>query len=214
MNLGCIAYTNSKDVYVNTAMRGFRPISLAEEYIIGNNQNNPAEISASILLPGYEAVSYALDRDIVRFKNLYLKHLASRECDEFIALVLMSAYRGNNSIIYINKDEMDLLYPHVLFEYIQQMFGYTIKNVQDPMQSSYNNAYDAVLLTKFFNYDFINPEEFLVNYPVNVNIPDGTIFKLYYEEGNPFIGNKSPRDYYLDKIKAYHGVYQSMYTRV
>ena len=213
MFLGRLEFTNSFREFEMAGANGFIPIALAES-LNDLDVRNKANIQlASVLLPSYEAVSLALDNDIANFANVYQAQLCTRECDEFITLMML-ALRNRNVILYISKDEMEELpYVRVLFDYIRNFFGYNI-GMFNQGQAMYNPQYDAVLINKFYSYDFITKEEFFAQYPPNVEIDPFTVSKLAYDTDPYDCGNPQRfTGYFMDAVKAAHGIFKTFYTK-
>ena len=214
MMLGTLSYTNSKDTLAMASSYGFTPIALVEsvedlEIPFRNNIQ-----LASVLLPSYDAISAALDNDIMTFNGLYQAQLCGRECDEFISLIMYALFKGKNILLYIAKDEMELPYPFTLFNYIESFFGYKVGVEFNRETAMYNQAYDAVLINKFYVYDFIGVEEFVALYPPGVELDPMTVNKLAFDVCPPVEQNPvSLAKYFSDMINAAHGIYRSIYIK-
>lgn len=209
MNLGNIKIITTQNKIIQPD--NHRTVALVESYSDLDQIRNLDPIQlGSILLPSYDATCASLDGDINKFRALYYGQLSSRECDEFISLILMSAYLGNNIKIYIPASQIsDLPYTSILREYIATMYGYTI-NIDSI--GYYNQAFDAVLATKFLLYKFIDAETFFKEYPIGVAIPQEVINLLMFIY-QPYYSYQLTYEFFIEKINAAHGILKSIYTR-
>lgn len=209
MNLGNIKIITTQDKIIQPD--NHRTVALVESYSDLDQIRNLDPIQlGSILLPSYDATCAALDGDLNRFRALYYGQLSSRECDEFISLILMSAFLGNNVKIFIPASQIDdLPYTAILREYMANMYGYTV-NID--VNGYYNQAFDAVLATKFLLYKFIDAETFFKIYPVGVALPQEVIAMLTFIY-QPYYSYQIMPEFFIDKINAAHGILQTIYTR-
>lgn len=220
--MGTLTVTTDKELLANAHCYGFKPIAIVEsESVLELTTTDNIQV-ASILLPSYDAVSAYLDGNLPLFQSMYFGQLSSRNCDEFITLIMLALYRGNNILIYISSDEIkELPYPKVLSMYLENIYGYYPQRQYRGDQNIlgeylHNQAYDPLILCKMYQYSFIDSEEFLNEYPPNIDIPMDVVNKLMYEE-SPVIQNPTPdicKAYFMNIIKTIHGVFdkQQLFT--
>lgn len=220
--MGTLTVTTDKGLLANAHCYGFKPIAIVEsESVLEMNATDNIQV-ASILLPSYDAVSAYLDGNLPLFQSMYFGQLSGRNCDEFITLIMLALYRGNNILIYISSDEIkELPYPKVFSMYLENIYGYYPPRQYPGDQNIlgeylHNQAYDPLILCKMYQYSFIDSEEFLNVYPPNIDIPFDVVNKLMYEE-SPMIQNPTPdtcKAYFMNIIKTTHGVFdkQQLFT--
>ena len=220
--MGTLTVTTDKELLANAHCYGFKPIAIVESESVLELATTDNIQVASILLPSYDAVSAYLDGNLPLFQSMYFGQLSSRNCDEFITLIMLALYRGNNILIYISSDEIkELPYPKVLSMYLENIYGYYPQRQYRGDQNIlgeylHNQAYDPLILCKMYQYSFIDSEEFLNVYPPNIDIPMDVVNKLMYEE-SPVIQNPTPdtcKAYFMNIIKTIHGVFdkQQLFT--
>lgn len=220
--MGTLTVTTDKGLLANAHCYGFKPIAIVESESVLELASTENIQVASILLPSYDAVSAYLDGNLPLFQSMYFGQLSGRNCDEFITLIMLALYRGNNILIYISSDEIkELPYPKVLSMYLENIYGYYPPRQYPGDQNIlgeylHNQAYDPLILCKMYQYSFIDSEEFLNEYPPNIDIPMDVVNKLMYEE-SPVIQNPTPdtcKAYFMNIIKTIHGVFdkQQLFT--
>ena len=220
--MGTLTVTTDKGLLANAHCYGFKPIAIVESESVLELASTENIQVASILLPSYDAVSAYLDGNLPLFQSMYFGQLSGRNCDEFITLIMLAMYRGNNILIYISSDEIkELPYPKVFSMYLENIYGYYPPRQYPGDQNIlgeylHNQAYDPLILCKMYQYSFIDSEEFLNAYPPNIDIPFDVVNKLMYEE-SPMIQNPTPdtcKAYFMNIIKTIHGVFdkQQLFT--
>ena len=220
--MGTLTVTTDKGLLANAHCYGFKPIAIVESESVLELASTENIQVASILLPSYDAVSAYLDGNLPLFQSMYFGQLSGRNCDEFITLIMLALYRGNNILIYISSDEIkELPYPKVLSMYLENIYGYYPPRQYPGDQNIlgeylHNQAYDPLILCKMYQYSFIDSEEFLNVYPPNIDIPLDVVNKLMYEESSA-IQNPTPdtcKAYFMNIIKTIHGVFdkQQLFT--
>ena len=186
--MGTLTVTTDKGLLANAHCYGFKPIAIVESESVLELASTENIQVASILLPSYDAVSAYLDGNLPLFQSMYFGQLSGRNCDEFITLIMLALYRGNNILIYISSDEIkELPYPKVFSMYLENIYGYYPPRQYPGDQNIlgeylHNQAYDPLILCKMYQYSFIDSEEFLNVYPPNIDIPIDVVNKLMYEE--------------------------------
>lgn len=160
---------------------------------------------ASVLLPPYNCMMAKMDNDINQFTMLYYNHLMSNEVSNFIAAIIRALYNGTNILLYSTQDEFSL--------YFEQFYNFMIANygiyIGTPAnQFMVDSALNWKLCSALYLFELFTVEEFFINYPSGIQIPDDVIMKLIYEL-NPYVeDNKSFECYktyfynYKERIKA------------
>lgn len=156
----------------------------------------------SILLPPYKACHYEAEGDAKGFYACYGEYLSTMEPSGFIACIIGSLYKGINILLYLTKDESELLYSKVLMEYLAFYYGIVIGNPQQPYMYYNTPEYNAVICNLLYQFELINYQEFFVNYPQLIPIDNNSIMKLIIEI-NPYLNDTSFESYcaYFNKYK-------------
>ena len=94
--MGTLTVTTDKELLANAHCYGFKPIAIVESESVLELATTDNIQVASILLPSYDAVSAYLDGNLPLFQSMYFGQLSGRNCDEFITLIMLALYRGNN----------------------------------------------------------------------------------------------------------------------
>lgn len=159
---------------------------------------------ASVLLPPYNCMMARMDGDIQQFTMLYNNHLSSVECSNFLAALFRALYNGNNILLYSTQDEFTL--------YFEQLYNFLVCNygiyIGTPTnQFAFNPEFAWKICTILYMYELFTVEEFFINYPQGIEIPDDIIMKLIYEI-NPYVQEQSFEAYkryffeYKERIKG------------
>jgi hypothetical protein len=86
---GSLYITNKSEVVQNAVYQNCRIVALVENLEQLNFNIDSSHVTiGSILLPPFYAVSAENDGNMEAFQNLYYQHLASKEADCFICVVL------------------------------------------------------------------------------------------------------------------------------
>lgn len=167
------------------------PYNNARVIVLADGLQNPLPIDprlityGSILLPSYNAIEAEFDNNLALFANLYETELFGVVQDKFIVLLLAMLAKKINVILYIERDEyINLHFKEVLVNHINSMYGILIGD--ETHKFSYNQAYDSMLISKFYFYDYISGMEFIKSYPINLDIPPFVLSKLV-SEFNPYL---------------------------
>lgn len=191
---GYLTITNNVEIVNNALCSGGKVLLLSEQPDSKIIQS-PNIIPATILLPLYESVMAELDGELEISKTIYYEQLASKEADMFICAITRALFdsKGMHIVIYAGEDEMRMSFVGVLMSYFFNEYGITIGSDMDNF--SYNVAYDAVLLCKWYLYELIDYNYLFMLYPAPVNIPEYIIPKLIFDM-NPYVANTTMEEYY------------------
>ena len=151
----------------------------------------------SVLLPPYEAIEFELDNRMNEFVNIYCSYLASNVPDRFITLMLAVMLKGFNIILYIDPDEYrNLHFKDVLARFVFMTYGIQIGNeyANPIIPFMYNQAYDPVILSKLYDYDYIDGPQFIKEFPVGVPIQANALYKLVINY-RPYVEDTSMDSY-------------------
>lgn len=184
---GTIHITTDQNEALQMSLNNGKIVCISNEF-----NNYPEFVNAtgacigSILTPPYECLSYEIDGDLIAFKQSYLNYLNTKECINFIAVMLRSVYNGTNIVLYLTPDEATMAYSRVLLEYLFGSFGIVVGQYGVPF--SYNAAMGMNLYELFMSFDIMTPGEFLAEWYnfMNYNPSDLTLTKLIYHD-NPYV---------------------------
>lgn len=135
----------------------------------------------SILLPPYKATEYFLNGQYDEFTLEYSNHLYQQESMMLMAVIIASAYFGNNVIIYIPQEQItDFKFVDMLLLHFYNCFGITIGNIDNNLGDSYdkNPNFDATNLNLLYYNDLIDASTFLNQYPINTDFSEYILLAL------------------------------------
>lgn len=176
---GTIYITCDIEMVKNSIYNNCKVVAITENAESINTPDLTNVSIASILLPPYQAVMAEMDGDMGTFYNLYGQHLATKEADSYICLIIAALVRGINILIYIPKDEFGLTFTSAFMQYLQMVYGITVGTENIPC--NYNPEFNAVLCNRLYIHEFIIYEEFMVAYPANVSISVEVIPQLMFD---------------------------------
>lgn len=197
-------------IYITTDINVLRQMMSTNKIVIVGEPDQALVQStnalvASVLLPPYNCMMAKMDNDINQFTMLYYNHLMSNEVSNFIAAIIRALYNGTNILLYSTQDEFSL--------YFEQFYNFMIANygiyIGTPAnQFMVDSTLNWKLCSALYLFELFTVEEFFINYPSGIQIPDDVIMKLIYEL-NPYVeDNKSFECYktyfynYKERIKA------------
>ena len=160
---------DSPEMVLNFALQGGKVILITEDED-PRLQYIPDKIKATILLPPYDALSDELDGNLLLAQDKYYRHLSfTAEASEFITVILAAACHGIRLGLYFGEQLKDLKFPGMLMNYLEVMKGLHIGYV-----NSYPFIADEYMpnnLTELYSKGYITPEMFLLNMPIDFDIP-------------------------------------------
>jgi len=163
---GSLYITNNLEIVNNAIYNNCNILGLTESQDAIVNLPNMSLVS--ILLPPPMAMSAELDGNMQAFTSMYYQHLATKEADACIVMIIAALAKGMNLILYVPKDESQLSFSGVLVQYLFEVYGITTGS--DNNTFDYNPMYNAILCTRLYLHEYITYQDFLVLYPVNIPI--------------------------------------------
>lgn len=149
-------------------------------------------ISGSLFIPPYEAVMQEMDGNLENFRMIYYRHLFSVECQEYIALIFKALYSGKNILLYLSKDESELMYSKVLIEFLSTNFGLYIS--PDPnTPAGFQQQFSTIVCDLLYTHDLFTFEELLMNRDNQSFNP--MILQKLVNELNPYVLDKTYKEY-------------------
>lgn len=143
----------------------------------------PDAVVATVLLPPYESMMFLSDGDYNTFKDVYMGYLTqSAEVNMFLAIIMRSVLiEGNNIVIFVPRDEMELGFFQVFAEYLTVAYGVVIGTDTSPFM--YNPQYDGSNCEIMYMNNFMSYHELLVNFPQYVTFSPQVVSKLVTDMG-------------------------------
>ncbi len=157
-------------------------------------------IPASLFIPPYEIIMDEMDGHMELFVKKYTLYLCSRECSEYIALIIRALYDGTNILLYLSKDESEMWYSKVLCDFLKSQYGITVSHLSMP--AIFNENYSNIVCDFLYSFDLMSIDEFFMNYPANVSISPVNIAKLV-SQLNPYVLERTMESYiaYFNSFK-------------
>lgn len=173
MNGNIFITANPNDIY-DAMYSGiqYRVVKMSED--INLNLNNIITVGGTILLPPYNIISAELDGEDTR--KLYSDHLMSKDCESYICTIIKAIKRGVNIIILIDQDMLQFTFINTLIYYIYYISGIMI--YVGPSLCSFDNTKTGLLLSKLYFHSLIDYNEYMTEYPKDINLPEWNILKL------------------------------------
>lgn len=137
-------------------------------------------IRGSILLPPYEASMYRCENRMQEFYNSYLNHIYSKEALQFLSAMFRALYNGTNLLIYSKPDELET-YFQAFSNILMYEFGIIIGTPTNPF--TYNDSFNAKLLSLMYSFDLMNYDEIMLAYPLGEPFSQSAVYKMMYDTG-------------------------------
>lgn len=167
---------------------------------------------ASILLPPPQASMLEMDGHIQEFKNMYFEHLSQKEPFDYICIILRALLNGNNILLYLTKDESEMYYMSALMEYMYTTFGVVIGSESNQFNIDYR-YYNVILDTLYMN-DFMDCNEYLLQYPIELQIQNPMIVNKLIIDVNPFVAGDTSLENYTRYFNDYKNIIKQGTQRV
>lgn len=191
---GTLYFSSNVEATINAMRTGYKVISLTEDEGISGS------LKGTILLPPYQAVMAEMDNNFIGFQNEYTIHLMKKESDFFISMIVMALFRGENIIIFIPKDESKLMFVEGLIGHLSSYFGIFPGSEVRPFY--YDISFNPIILSKFYIYDLIPKEDFILWYPPQVELYPETFYKLSNEFGLLHLKENEARAFLMTSISG------------
>lgn len=185
---GSIILVQDIEAVIEYAKVGFKVITVAEDnsdqlaYMVG------PVIKATILLPPCDAMQLLIDGQYDAFNSLYLSYLSTNyECLSYQDILILSALKGINMVLYIPKDELELGFYDALYFYMLNYRGIMIGNAMQniPFSTSQLPVFDIYNLERLYLGEFITAGEYITYYPVGEPVNAQTEVQLITELYGP-----------------------------
>lgn len=112
------------------------------------------------LTPEYKAITAMVEGDTQKFANEYINMLSLPNVEELLLLFIVALGQGQNIMFYFPQDSLQLEYPYLLLEYIQNKFGITVGAKENPFV--YNPAFHMSNVRMLYLYNLITWQDFIL----------------------------------------------------
>lgn len=131
----------------------------------------------TILCPNVETMAAELDGEYEVSDMMYREYLTGLVQDQFIVLMLAAIYKGTNVLLYMPRDEYTgLTFKNVLLDHVFKMYGVVIGTPE--VQFGFDPNFLPIILSKFYLYDYISLDEFVMKYPENMGLNKDVVYKM------------------------------------
>lgn len=193
---------DSAELALSYSLQGGRVILITEDED-PRLQYIPNKLSASILLPPYDAISAELDGNLDLAQYKYYEYLSSSEPAEFISILLTAAIQNIKIGLYFGNELKELKFPMMLMNYFYFYKGLSI-GYKD-LQPGFVDNYVPPMLGDLLGRDLIGPEQFLMFMPNDMDIPDFILPALVQIFRPPFVEDGDYNKYFktlISEIKS------------
>lgn len=159
----------------------------------------PNKVTASILLPPYDAIEAELDGNLDIAQMKYYQYLSSQIPAEFINMILVAALQNVNIGLYFGEQLYDLKFPMMLMDYLYNYKGLSIGYKQTP--PGLVERYMPPMLGELYGMELITAEQFLMYMPADFDIPNFILPALVQRFRPVFVENQDYNKYFKDLIK-------------
>lgn len=172
----------------------------------------PNKLTATVLLPPYEALSDELDGRLEMSQLKYFQYLSSEEPAEFIAILLAAAVQNIQIGIYFGDQLKDLKFPWLFLNYLTTAKGLTVgyRNVAPGL----DERIMPLMLLELYNRQLIGPEQYLMYMPVGYDIPAFMIFELKRIFRPAFVEKNDYNAYFKGLIKRMKEAGRYLYSPI
>lgn len=153
-------------------------------------------IAGSLFMPPYDAVMEEMDGNYPAFHDKYYKHLFSNEVQEYVALIFRALYEGKNILLFLSKDESEMMYSKVLLEFLNSIFGLTVFPIGKSALFNINFTDPVCDLLYFYNlFTYTDYLRYRSETPIGPVILQKLVMEI-----NPYVPYRT-EEYYQDYFK-------------
>lgn len=154
---GQIFATSDMAVVDTAARQGYKLIYVGDQFEMPKGYNF---VNALGLTPDYLTMTSIVEGNTEKFTQSYLNMLASPATEEMIAIIIGALSQGICIMIYFPHDTLQLEYPYLFLQYMQDRFGIIIGAKEN--QFMYNPAFDPINARLLYIYKLIPWNEYLL----------------------------------------------------
>lgn len=158
-------------------------------------KNHPNSLGASILLPPYESIAAEIDGNSQVSDEIYIRHLNSSVCSQYINAILVATIARTPIAIYIGKEELGMRFVQIFLNYLFNVYGITVGSNSMGIIPSIDEKFLPIILNQLYLVNAIDYNVFMINYPVGYSLDMSVIPKMVAEV-NPLIKGNDIASYY------------------
>lgn len=177
---GKIDITNNWDIVYGVLRDPSSPVivvDMNEDNDPNIPKDHPRVIGGSCLIPPMEALIAAADGEVDVFRLIYGEHFMSPFIDSYVGAIIIALMTGKQLLISYN-DELGIV--NELINIFYSRYGIKI-GVIGESEGAFDPTCVPIWLQYMYRENTITGNEFLFNYPVNVQINDVMMDKLINE---------------------------------
>lgn len=151
-------YATSDMNVVNVAVHGGHRL-----LYIGDSFEMPKEINfvdAVAFTPNYKTMCAIIENNTQMMQQFYYENLSAGPAQELFAIILAVLRKGVNITMFFPPDSLQLQYPTLLLQYIEQVLG--IQTGTDKILPAYNENYNVKNMRLMYIFKLINWKEMLL----------------------------------------------------
>ena len=164
---GILSITPDINTAMSASISGWKVLYLGDPIEEKNIIDQYGFIIAMPLVPDYKILEKFIDGYQDEFDLEYSDQLGNPDTMSFFASILAALHQGINIVMYFPRSVIDLRYPAVLVQYIQQQFG--IIGATTENQYMYNDSYDSANILLLYINNLVTHIDFLLNYNREMN---------------------------------------------
>lgn len=154
---GQLFATSDMDIVDTAAKQGFKLIYVGDQFEMPTGYNF---VNAIGLTPDYITMTAVVEGNTEKFTQSYINMLSTPATEEMIAVIIGALKNGANIMIYFPHDTLQLEYPYIFLQYLQDRFGIIVGAKEN--QFMYNQAFDAANARLLYIYRIIPWNEYLL----------------------------------------------------
>lgn len=178
---GNMYITSDKNIIYETL--NMRPdvkvINLDEDNSLNIDKNTI--IQGTILLPPVEAKIAEVDGNEQKYDMIYVNHLTSDKIADYMSSIMAFSYMGGSILFYLPDEYNNTKYK--LLGFLYNLYGIHVGVINDKTQNNamyYSdiNCEPMQLNMIFQNTGIMSWREYLLRYPINMEIPESILYIL------------------------------------
>lgn len=118
-------------------------------------------INAIGFVPDYQCMSAIIEGDDNRFALSYIQNLKNPMAEELFAIILAALCKGTGIMLYFPEDTLQLKYPYLLMQYMQDNYGLIVGDKSNPF--SYNQVFDSSNTRLMYLYKLVDWKTYILN---------------------------------------------------
>lgn len=167
--------TSDINLVQQALMRGFKAIYLGDPISIDPTYKEHF-VTATSLIPDYQAMSLQVDGNIDGFIQMYIASLNSKAALEMFSVIFACLYKGTSIIFYLPQESAGLNFIQYLLQFIQNNYGITTQTTST--QYAFDSRFSGRIAELLYINNLITCQEFLIN---SESLDDISLRKLVNE---------------------------------